>query len=125
MGNSILGPTSSINISTGGWPVVPDKNFSQPVSAFKITLTSVPDISKSSRTSNNFAVPVRQSNLLNTSYDRDVPTHLSKEFDRLHLHDPPFVPQSSLLCSNTSSGTRRVSEPFVFVAWAGRRTFYS
>lgn len=74
-------PKESVKTSTSDHLVVPETNFSQQVPLLEPTVKCSLVISGSCRVPNMFLVSVTWSNLLRPSYDWEVLTHLTDEFD--------------------------------------------
>lgn len=84
----ISGATDSFIISTGGCLLVLDTSFSRAVSAFELTPTCVPVMSKSSRVANIFALPGTWNNPLHVLNDGDVLKHPYTEFNHFVIGMP-------------------------------------
>lgn len=70
--------TGSIATSASGRPVVPDTSLSHPVSCSEPMVKSAPITPESSRVPNKLPTRFACTNMLQPSYDHDVPTDPEK-----------------------------------------------
>lgn len=90
-GRNTSGAIDPVIIRTFGLPVVPDKRFVQPISAFEFIGTRVLVMSGSSRAPNIFLVRFSRNNALRPTYDRDVRAPPNEMIDHCCQHDGPLV----------------------------------
>lgn len=87
----VPGATDSAIIGTVGRLVGLDTSFSQPISAFQLVHTRVPNMYELNRAVKILPASVTQDNLFRPTYDRDVLTHPNEECNPCRHLDAPVM----------------------------------